>query len=114
MHLVPPVNLQAGLPHFVRTRSGELLHGYSVSLFDAYPLVWRVSTSDIVPYLHLHDYEQFFTCFNPLNTKRRLLYLKTQFVPRRPLYLNTQSVPRRPVYLKTQFVPRCKHFSSRL
>ena len=39
---------------------------------------------------------------NPLKTKRRLLYLKTQFVPRRLLYL------------KTQFVPRSKHFSSRL
>ena len=43
---------------------------------------------------------------NPLNTKRRPLYLKTQFVPRRPLYVKTQFVPRRPLYLKTQFVPR--------
>ena len=55
-----------------------------------------------------------------LNTKRRLLYLKTQFVPRskhfssviKPyqfmLYpLNTK---RRLLYLKTQFVPRSKHF----
>ena len=78
------------------------------------------------------------THFNPLNMKCRLLYLKTQFVPRkplllktqfvprgllylntqfvrrRPLYLKTQFVPRRPLYLKTQFVPRCKYFSSRL
>ena len=78
------------------------------------------------------------TLTNPLNTKRRLLYLKTQFVPRRLLYLKTQFVLRRPLhlktqfvprrllylkiqfllrrllYLKTQFVPRSKHFSSRL
>ena len=43
---------------------------------------------------------------NPLNTERKLPYLKTQFVPRRPLYLKTQFVPRRLLYLKTQFVPR--------
>ena len=67
-----------------------------------------------------------FECINPLKTKRRLLYLKTQFVPRRllylktqfvprgPLYLKTHFVPRRPLYLKTQFVPRSKHFSPRL
>ena len=64
-------------------------------------------------------------------TKRRLLYLKTQSVPRckhfssryknqavyavsgtsRCLFWKTK---RRPLYLKTQSVPRCKHFSSRL
>ena len=60
----------------------------------------------------------------PLTTKRRALYLKTQFVPRRLLYLKTQFVqrrllylktqfvPRRLLYLKTQFVPRSKHFIS--
>ena len=44
--------------------------------------------------------------FNPLKTKRRLLYLKTQFIPRRLLYLKTQFVPCRLLYLKTQFVSR--------
>ena len=39
---------------------------------------------------------------NPLNTKRRLLYLKTQFVAQKLLSpLNTK---RRLLYLKTQFV----------
>ena len=42
----------------------------------------------------------------PLTTKRRALYLKTQFVPRRLLYLKTQFVQRRLLYLKTQFIPR--------
>ena len=67
-----------------------------------------------------------YNIFNPLNTKRRTLYLKTQFVPRRPLHLKTQFVPRRLLYLKTQFLrrrllflktqflTRSKHFSSRL
>ena len=64
--------------------------------------------------------------FNPLKTKRRLLYSKIQFAPRRPLYLKAQFVPRRLLYLKAQFVPRrllylktqlvprSKHFSSQL
>ena len=54
----------------------------------------------------VHEYKVLSEFFNPLNTKRRLLYLKTQFVPRRMLYLKTQFVPRRPRYLKTQLVPR--------
>jgi len=29
-------------------------------------------------------------------------------------YFNRLKTKRRPLYLKTQFVPRCKHFSSRL
>ena len=67
---------------------------------------------------------------NPLNTKGRLLYLKTQFVPRintfhlryknQPVYAVSGtsrclfSDKYKTLYLKTQFVPRCKHFSSRL
>ena len=81
----------------------------------------------LFPFYALLSYSSpLFRQFNSLNTKRRqlylktqfvqrrLLYLKTQFVPRRPLYLKTQFVQRRPLYLKTQFVQRCKHFSSRL
>ena len=66
---------------------------------------------------------------NPLNTKGRLLYLKTQSIPRSKhfhLGYKNQSVYTvsgtsrclssdkysRPLYLKTQFVPRSKHFSS--
>jgi hypothetical protein len=30
----------------------------------------------------LSNNSNWYTCINPLNTKRRLLYLKTQFVPR--------------------------------
>jgi len=29
-------------------------------------------------------------------------------------YIKILKTKRRPLYLKTQFVPRCKHFSSRL
>ena len=64
---------------------------------------------------NIHTNEHFgeATCFgkkteslNPLKTKRRLLYLKTQFEPRKMLYLKTQFVPRRLLYLKTHFVQR--------
>ena len=51
---------------------------------------------------------------NLLNMKRRLLYLKTEFLPHRLLYLKTQFLPRRPLYFKTQSVPRSKHFPTRL
>jgi len=30
------------------------------------------------------------------------------------VYLNLLQTKRRPLYLKTQYVPLCKHFSSRL
>ena len=59
---------------------------------------------------------------NPLKTKLRPLYLKTQFVPRSKHFIsviktagfNPLNKKRRLLYLKTQFVPRSKHFSSRL
>jgi hypothetical protein len=74
--------------------------------------------------------------FNPLQTKRKLLHLKTQIVPcskhfssrltkSKLFHLKTQIVPcskhfssrltkSKLFHLKTQFVPRSKHFSSRL
>ena len=68
---------------------------------------------------------------NPLKKKRRLIYLKTQSLPRcKHYYLgfknqsfyavsgtsrslfsdNHLKTKRIPLYLKTQSVPRCKHF----
>jgi len=33
---------------------------------------------------------------------------------KRPVFINPLQTKRRPLYLKPQFIPRCKHFSSRL
>jgi len=68
--------------------------------------LWGICTKWIYINVHWNTWRtcQCLTSLNPLNTKRRLLYLKTQFEPRRLLHLKTQFVPRRPLYLKTQFV----------
>ena len=60
-----------------------------------------------------------FGFINPLQTKRRLLYLKTQFGYKNQSVYAVSGTSRRlfsdkykTLYLKTQFLPRSKHFSS--
>ena len=79
----------------------------NISIRDAMLMfaVWYVPTPSTLKHLILPT-------INPLKTKRRLLYLKTQFVAQ--YLLNPLKTKHRLLYLKTQSVPRSKHFSSRL
>jgi len=76
----------SGINHGISVHRQDSLHisKYNNSTDSLYTTLFNEVTSG------LQTYTLYLMSFNPLKTKRRLLYLKTQSVP------------------------RCKHFSSRL